>query len=61
MKSKDYGLTVYANENSDINELLRRFRKRVEKAKVLDIYKEHQVYVKPSLKKHLKKNGQKTY
>lgn len=37
-------------------EALRKFRKKVEAAKVLEEYYEKQYYIKPSLRKRLKRN-----
>lgn len=54
---KDEALTVYVNgpEVEDLNFAIIRFRKRIEKAGVLDELKERQFYLKPSIKKRLKR------
>lgn len=50
---KDFGLTVFVtgNEKEHLNNALKRFKRRVEKSKVLDIYKDKQQYTKPSDRK----------
>ena len=49
-KTKDTGTRVYVYDNN-IVDALRRFKRRVEKSKVLDIVRERQFYEKPSAKK----------
>ena len=53
------GLVAVYVTNGRIDEALRKFRKRVEKYEVLDIYKEKQAYIKPSDKKHQKNRTKK--
>lgn len=54
---KDFGLTVYVNgtEKRDLDNALKRFKRRIEKSRVLEIYKRKQFYVKPSVAKKIDK------
>jgi small subunit ribosomal protein S21 len=45
-KSKGTGVTVRENEN--INQALRRFKRKVEDAKTLDVLREKEFYEKPT-------------
>lgn len=54
IKTKDYGLTVYVGEKG-IDEALRRFKKRIEKAGVLEEVYERKYFVKPSAIKREKR------
>jgi ribosomal protein S21 len=52
-------LAIYLTNPSKIDEAIRRFKKKVEKYEILDIYKEKQFYSKPSDIKHRQKNKKK--
>lgn len=54
---KDTGLTVYV-DGTNIESAIKRFRKRVEKFKIIDEFKERRFYDKPSAIKN-KKNRYK--
>ena len=58
VSTKVANVAVYVH-NGRIDEALRRFKKKMEKAEILDIYKEHQAYIKPSDKKHQKNQKRK--
>jgi small subunit ribosomal protein S21 len=45
-KSKGTGVTIRENEN--INQALRRFKRKVEDAKILDVLREKEFYEKPT-------------
>lgn len=51
--SKKVNVAVYVIDGK-IDEALRKFKKKVEKYEVLDIYKAKQYYIKPSEAKRLK-------
>ena len=44
-------LIVYPRRNENIERTIKRFNKKVKKMGILDDYKEHQRYLKPSEKK----------
>ena len=52
---KDFGLTVYAHNHPNVEVMLRKFKKRVQASGVIEEYKERQYFVKPSIKKRIKK------
>lgn len=45
--------------NNDLESALRKFKKKVEASEILDLYKEKQVYEKPSVKRHRAKQKAK--
>ena len=44
-------LTIIPKDNEDIERVIKRFKRKVDKFKILDIYKEHLVYEKPAEKR----------
>jgi len=60
-KPKDFGTTVFAHNHKSIEEMIRRFKKRVSKLGILNLYREKQEYVKPSVKRRRKKLKQQRY
>ena len=54
---KDTGIVVVVNGTSkeDIESAIHRFKKKVERSRILDECKQRQYYVKPSAQKKLKK------
>lgn len=48
--------TVIAKENEPFDILLKRFKKKCEKAAILSEIKKHQAYEKPSVKKKREEN-----
>lgn len=57
MEQKDNGCLVIVDKRG-VENAINRFKKRVEKSKILDTYKKNMYYVKPSLEKREKRNGQ---
>ena len=51
------GVEVLSKEGMGIDEMLRTFKRKVERSGKLDEYKERQTYLKPSLKKRAKKQS----
>ena len=49
--------TVVARENESFDILLKRFKKKCEKAAILSEIKKHQAYEKPSVKKKRENNA----
>ncbi len=49
--------TVVAKENESFDYLLKRFKKKCEKAAILSEIKKHQAYEKPSVKKKREANA----
>ena len=47
-------LVVYPRRNESIERVIKRFNKKVKKLGILDDYKEHQRYLKPSEKRRLR-------
>jgi small subunit ribosomal protein S21 len=56
-KSKGTGITVKDNEN--INQSLRRFKKKIEEAGILDDLRKHEFYEKPTTERKRKKGAAK--
>jgi small subunit ribosomal protein S21 len=56
-KSKGTGITVRDNEN--INQSLRRFKKKIEEAGILDDLRKHEFYEKPTTERKRKKGAAK--
>jgi len=56
-KSKGTGVTVRDNEN--INQALRRFKRKVEDAGILDDLRKHEFYEKPTTERKRKKGAAK--
>jgi small subunit ribosomal protein S21 len=56
-KSKGTGITVKENEN--INQALRRFKRKVEEAGTLDTLREKEFYEKPTTERKRKKGAAK--
>ena len=56
-KSKGTGLTVRDNEN--INQSLRRFKKKIEESGILDDLRKHEFYEKPTTERKRKKGAAK--
>jgi small subunit ribosomal protein S21 len=56
-KNKGTGITVKDNEN--INQALRRFKRKVEDAKTLDILRSKEFYEKPTTERKRKKGAAK--
>jgi ribosomal protein S21 len=50
-KPKDYGTTVYMHNHKTVEELIRRFKKRVTNSGILELYRKKMYYIKPSVKK----------
>ena len=48
-------MAIVARENEDVESVLRRFKKYVENEGIIKDFKEKQYFVKPSMKKRLKK------
>lgn len=53
------GRTVTAKEHENINQLLRRFKKKVEESNVLEDLREHEFYDKPSITRKKAKSAAK--
>lgn len=56
-KSKGTGITVRENEN--INQSLRRFKRKIEDAGILDDLRKHEFYEKPTTERKRKKGAAK--
>jgi small subunit ribosomal protein S21 len=56
-KSKGTGITVRDNEN--INQSLRRFKKKIEESGLLDDLRKHEFYEKPTTERKRKKGAAK--
>jgi len=56
-KIKGTGVTVRDNEN--INQSLRRFKKKIEEAGILDDLRKHEFYEKPTTERKRKKGAAK--
>jgi small subunit ribosomal protein S21 len=56
-KSKGTGITVKDNEN--INQSLRRFKKKIEESGILDDLRKHEFYEKPTTERKRKKGAAK--
>ena len=56
-KSNGTGITVRDNEN--INQSLRRFKKKIEESGILDDLRKHEFYEKPTTERKLKKGAAK--
>ena len=56
-KSKGTGITVRDNEN--INQSLRRFKKKIEESGILDDLRKHEFYEKPTTERKRKKGAAK--
>lgn len=54
------GKTVYAREGENINSLLRRFKKKVQEDKVLEILREKEYYEKPTTQRKRAKAAAKS-
>jgi small subunit ribosomal protein S21 len=48
MNKKLFGRTVVLKENENINQAMRRFKKKVEESGILDDVREKEFYVKPT-------------
>jgi small subunit ribosomal protein S21 len=57
--NKSRGLTVVAKENENINQTLRRFKKKVDDAKLLETLKSKEFYEKPTTVRKRKKSAAK--
>jgi small subunit ribosomal protein S21 len=53
------GRTVVAKEFENINQVLRRFKKKVEESNILDDVRKHEFYEKPTTAKKRKKAAAK--
>jgi small subunit ribosomal protein S21 len=53
------GRTVVAKEFENINQVLRRFKKKVEESNVLDDIRKHEFYEKPTTERKRKKGAAK--
>lgn len=51
MKDKSRGLKVVLKENENINQALKRFKRKVEDSGVLDTLREKEFYEKPTTKR----------
>jgi small subunit ribosomal protein S21 len=51
MKNKIQGRTVILKENENINQALRRLKKKVEESNVLDELRDREGYIKPSVRR----------
>ena len=51
-----YTVLVAGNEKQDVDITLQKFKRKIEKSGKLDIFKEKQYYLKPSLQKRAKRN-----
>ena len=56
-KNKGTGITVRDNEN--INQSLRRFKKKIEESGILDDLRKHEFYEKPTTERKRKKGAAK--
>ena len=56
-KGKGTGITVRDNEN--INQSLRRFKKKIEESGILDDLRKHEFYEKPTTERKRKKGAAK--
>jgi small subunit ribosomal protein S21 len=56
-KNKGTGITVKDNEN--INQSLRRFKKKIEESGILDDLRKHEFYEKPTTERKRKKGAAK--
>lgn len=57
MKDKSRGLRVVLKENENINQALKRFKRKVEDSGVLDDLREKEFYEKPTTKRKRKKSA----
>ena len=58
-KNKLQGRSVTSRENENINQLLRRFKKKVEESNVLEDLRENEFYDKPSIVRKKAKSAAK--
>jgi small subunit ribosomal protein S21 len=57
MKDKTRGLKVVLKENENINQALKRFKRKVEDSGVLDTLREKEFYEKPTTKRKRMKSA----
>lgn len=57
--NKPRGLTVVVRETENINQTLRRFKKKVDDAKILETLKSKEFYEKPTTMRKRKKSAAK--
>jgi len=57
MKDKSRGLKVVLKENENINQALKRFKRKVEDSGVLDTLREKEFYEKPTTARKRKKSA----
>lgn len=57
--NKPRGLTVVVRETENINQALRRFKKKVDDAKILETLKSKEFYEKPTTMRKRKKSAAK--
>jgi small subunit ribosomal protein S21 len=50
-KFKSKGKTVVAKENENINQLLRRFKKKVDDSNLLEDLRQREAYIKPTTRR----------
>ncbi|MCA9381726.1 30S ribosomal protein S21 [Candidatus Dojkabacteria bacterium] len=56
-KPKDFGLTVYEHNHRSFEIMLKKFKKRMQHARVIEEYKDRQSFTPPSVKNRLKKKA----
>ena len=57
-KQRDFGTTVYAHNHPSVESMIKRFKKRVSRAGILEEYRERMYYIKPSERKRRKRKLQ---
>jgi small subunit ribosomal protein S21 len=55
--NKTKGTTVVIKENENINQVLRRFKKKIEESGVLDVLRKKESYEKPTTERKRKKSA----
>jgi len=59
MNHKSKGTSVTVRDNENINQALRRFKRKVEDAGILDDLRKHEFYEKPTTERKRKKGAAK--
>jgi small subunit ribosomal protein S21 len=59
MQNKSKGKAVTVRENENINQALRRFKKKVEESNLLDDLRKNEFYEKPTTERKRKKSAAK--
>ena len=59
MSSKPINVEVYAKKDESDERLIKRFLKKIKKEKIIEQYKEHTFYKKPSVKRREKNKKRK--